>query len=146
MQTDLLAHHVNPQQHHSVNFPTTNHISYDVKKIKNSLSPNQLRYIFAPHAFTCLCCDTVSYIAGFSKDKLFTKLSSGDQNQHSDVFYYGQATHDTIKLAGVSLFKAIYNTEDLERTSYHKFSHQAKKAQWHQKHCHPLMMKPSNMP
>ena len=65
----MLVHH-SSDSHHPL-FLTTSNGSYDVRKIKESLSETQKSYLLFCHAFTG--CDTVSAIAGHGKTTLFAR-------------------------------------------------------------------------
>ena len=65
----MLVHH-SSDSHHPL-FLTTSNGSYDVQKIKESLSERQKGYLVFCHAFTG--CDTVSSIAGHGKTTLFDR-------------------------------------------------------------------------
>ena len=65
----MLVHH-SSGSHHPL-FLTTSNGSYDVQKIKESLSERQKDYLLFCHAFTG--CDTVSSIAGHGKTTLFDR-------------------------------------------------------------------------
>ena len=60
---DVLVHH--SSDNHHKHFFTTANGSYDVRKIKESLSETQKSYLLFPHVFTV--CDTVSTVAGHGK-------------------------------------------------------------------------------
>ena len=65
----ILAHH-STDSHHPL-FLTTSNGSYNVQKIKESLSERQKSYLLFCHAFTG--CDKVSSIAGHGKTTLFDR-------------------------------------------------------------------------
>ena len=65
----MLVHH-SSDSHHPL-FLTKSNGSYDVQKIKESLSERQKGYLHFRHAF--MGRDTVSYIAGHGKTTLFNR-------------------------------------------------------------------------
>ena len=101
----LLIHHSSSTNHPL--FLTTSKGSYDVRRIRESLSERQSRYLLFCHAFTG--CDTVSVIGGHGKTTLFDRLCAGDIDEHMDIFLYVQATKDAVIRAGTAIFQYIYH-------------------------------------
>ena len=71
----MLVHHSSESRHPL--FLTTSNGSYDVRKIKESLSETQKSYLLFSHAFTG--CDTVSTIAGAYPSRTGDEIHVGNQ-------------------------------------------------------------------
>uniref|UniRef100_UPI00358FA83E uncharacterized protein n=1 Tax=Myxine glutinosa TaxID=7769 RepID=UPI00358FA83E len=119
----MLVHH-SSDSHHPL-FLTTSNGSYDVRKIKESLSETQKSYLLFCHAFTG--CDTVSAIAGHGKTTLFARFCEGDAAEYIDIFLDTEATKETVIQAGTAIFKYIYHGRDttLGEIRYNMFSRKA---------------------
>uniref|UniRef100_UPI00358F612F uncharacterized protein n=1 Tax=Myxine glutinosa TaxID=7769 RepID=UPI00358F612F len=119
----MLVHH-SSDSHHPL-FLTTSNGSYDVQKIKESLSETQKSYLLFCHAFTG--CDTVSAIAGHGKTTLFARFCEGDAAEYIDIFLDTEATKETVIQAGTAIFKYIYHGRDttLGEIRYNMFSRKA---------------------
>ena len=121
----MLIHHVT-RTHNSV-LLTTSKGCYNVIEIAESLTELQRFAILLIHAFTG--CDTVSSIFGYSKEKLFTSLTSTDLlRDQFDVFYSADSTIEDISKAGVELFQSIYNSlgTPLSKLRLHRYDKQSK--------------------
>ncbi|XP_065906073.1 uncharacterized protein [Dysidea avara] len=101
----MLIHHSSYTNHPL--FFTTSKGSYDVRKIQESLSERQRRYLLLFHAFTG--CDTVSAIASHGKTTLFDRFCAGDNDEHMDTFLDVQASKDVVIRSGISIFQHIYH-------------------------------------
>ena len=101
----MVIHH-SSSTNHPLFFATTK-VSYNVKRIRASLSEKQRKYVLFCHAFTG--CDTVSAIADHGKTTLFDRLCAADIDKHMDVFLYVQATKDSVIRNGIAIFQYIYH-------------------------------------
>ena len=73
--------------------------SYDVRRIQESLSERQRRYLLFWRAF--IGCDTVSAIASHGKTTLFDRFCAGDIDEHMDTFLDVQASRDVVIRSGI---------------------------------------------
>uniref|UniRef100_UPI00358E0096 uncharacterized protein n=1 Tax=Myxine glutinosa TaxID=7769 RepID=UPI00358E0096 len=101
----MLVHH-SSDSHHPL-FLTTSNGSYDVRKIKESLSETQKSYLLFCHTFTGFC--------------------EGDAAEYIDIFLDTEATKETVIQAGTAIFKYIYHGRDttLGEIRYNMFSRKA---------------------
>ena len=119
----MLVHHSSDINHPL--FVTTSKGSYDVKKIRESISERQRCYLLFSHAFSG--CDTFSAISGHGKTTLFDRFCEGDIDEQIDTFYDRQATKDAVIRAGIAIFQYIYRAPgtSLGAIRYRMFSKKA---------------------
>lgn len=119
----MLIHHSSSTNHPL--FLTTSKGSYDVRRIRESLSERQRRYLLFCHAFTG--CDTVSAIGGHGKTTLFDRFCAGDIDEHMDIFLDVQSTKDAVIRGGIAIFQYIYHAPGttLGAIRYSMFSRKA---------------------
>ena len=103
----MLVHHYDQEKHHNI-IVTTSAGSYCIKEIVQSLTYEQKKYLLFCHSFTG--CDTVSSFRGFSKEKLYARLCSGNLSPLIDVFYDANSSKDNISEAGVEIIQFIYKS------------------------------------
>ena len=131
----MLVHHYDQEKHHFITVTTSNG-SYCIKEIVQSLTYEQRQYLLFCHAFTG--CDTVSSFHGFSKEKLYERLCSGNLRPLIDVFYNDRSSKVQILEAGIEIIQFIYKSQvtPLSMLRVNKYNKQSKAG----------VLKPENLP
>lgn len=121
----MLIHHMTNEHHHMI--LTTSKGRYSIREVKDSLTELEKKYLLLCHAFTG--CDTVSSIYGFSKEKLFSMLTSTDLlHKQFDVLCNPTSAQEQIKQSGIEIFQFIYNSlgTPLAKIRLHRYNKQSK--------------------
>ena len=121
----MLIHHMSAQHHPIILF--TSKGRYSIREIKDMLTDSEKQHILMCHAFTG--CDTVSSIYGFSKEKLFSSLTSTNLlDDQLSVFLNAESTEEQIKQSGIEIFQYIYGSlgTPLAKIRLHRYNKQSK--------------------
>ena len=121
----MLVHHYEQEKHHIIIFTTLTG-SYCVKEIVQSLTYEKRKYLLFCHSFTG--CDTKSSFYGFSKEKLYARLCSGNLGPLIGVFYEATSSNDNISEAGIEIIQFLYNSRGtpLSTLRVNRYSKQSK--------------------